>query len=96
MVLVSTPLLLEVVSATLLPSPSRRPPRTVPTPHQPKSISYIPRVPNAQAPSALRPERGGGRRTEHLPFVTASGTGEMEALHADENPWLSQRMMAQL
>jgi hypothetical protein len=33
---------------------------------------------------------------EYLTFVAASGTGGVEAVYADENVWLSQRMMAQL
>jgi hypothetical protein len=33
---------------------------------------------------------------EYLTFVAASGTGGVEAIYADENVWLSQRMMAQL
>ncbi len=33
---------------------------------------------------------------EYLTFVAATGTGGVEALYADENVWLSQKMMAQL
>lgn len=33
---------------------------------------------------------------EYLTFVAASGTGGVEAIYADENVWLSQKMMAQL
>lgn len=33
---------------------------------------------------------------EYLTFVAASGTGGVEAVYADENAWLSQKMMAQL
>ena len=33
---------------------------------------------------------------EYLTFVAASGKGGVEALYADENVWLSQKMMAQL
>jgi hypothetical protein len=33
---------------------------------------------------------------EYLTFVAASGAGGVEALYADENVWLSQKMMAQL
>jgi len=33
---------------------------------------------------------------EYLPFVAASGTGGVGAVYADENVWLSQKMMAQL
>jgi len=33
---------------------------------------------------------------EYLTFVAASGEGGVEAVYADENVWLSQRMMAQL
>jgi len=33
---------------------------------------------------------------EYLTFVAASGTGGVEAVYADENVWLSQKMMAQL
>lgn len=33
---------------------------------------------------------------EYLTFVAASGAGGVEAVYADENVWLSQRMMAQL
>jgi len=33
---------------------------------------------------------------EYLTFVAASGTGGVEAVCADENVWLSQKMMAQL
>ncbi len=33
---------------------------------------------------------------EYLTFVAASGTGSVEAVYADENVWLSQKMMAQL
>ena len=31
---------------------------------------------------------------EYLTFVAASGTGGVEAIYADENVWLSQKMMA--
>src|SRR5690606_4431849 len=33
---------------------------------------------------------------EYLAFVAASGTGGIEAVYADENVWLSQKMTAQL
>ena len=33
---------------------------------------------------------------EYLTFVAASGTGGVEAVYADENVWLTQKMMAQL
>ena len=33
---------------------------------------------------------------EYLTFVAASGTGGVEAVYADENVWLSQKMMAEL
>jgi hypothetical protein len=33
---------------------------------------------------------------EYLTFVAASGDGSVEALYADENVWVSQRVMAQL
>jgi len=33
---------------------------------------------------------------EYLTFVAASGAGGIEAIYADENVWLSQRMLAQL
>ncbi len=33
---------------------------------------------------------------EYLTFVAASGAGGVEAIYADENVWLSQKMMAQL
>ena len=33
---------------------------------------------------------------EYLTFVAASGTGGVEAVYADGNVWLSQKMMAQL
>jgi hypothetical protein len=33
---------------------------------------------------------------EYLTFVAASGNGGVEALYADENVWVSQKMMAQL
>ena len=33
---------------------------------------------------------------EYLTFVAASGIGGVEAVYADENVWLSQKMMAQL
>jgi len=33
---------------------------------------------------------------EYLTFVAASGTSGVEAVYADENVWLSQKMMAQL
>lgn len=33
---------------------------------------------------------------EYLTFVAASGTGGVEAVYANENVWLSQKMMAQL
>jgi hypothetical protein len=33
---------------------------------------------------------------EYLTFVAASGSGGVEAVYADENVWLSQKMMAQL
>ncbi len=33
---------------------------------------------------------------EYLTFVAASGSGGVEAIHADQNVWLSQRMRAQL
>lgn len=33
---------------------------------------------------------------EYLTFVAASGAGGVEAIYADENVWLSQKMMALL
>lgn len=33
---------------------------------------------------------------EYLTFVAASGTGGVEAVYADENVWLSQKMMGLL
>jgi hypothetical protein len=33
---------------------------------------------------------------EYLTFVAASGAGGVEAVYADENVWLSQKMMARL
>jgi len=33
---------------------------------------------------------------EYLTFVAASGSGGVEAVYADENIWLSQKMMATL
>jgi len=33
---------------------------------------------------------------EYLSFVAASGKGGVEAVYADENIWLSQKMMATL
>ena len=33
---------------------------------------------------------------EYLTFVAASGTGGVEAVYADENVWLTQKMMATL
>lgn len=33
---------------------------------------------------------------EYLTFVAASGEGGVEAIYADENVWLSQKMMATL
>ena len=33
---------------------------------------------------------------EYLTFVAASGAGGVEAVYADENVWLSQKMMPQL
>jgi len=33
---------------------------------------------------------------EYLTFVAAAGQGGVEALYADENVWLTQKMMAQL
>jgi len=33
---------------------------------------------------------------EYLTFVAASGSGGVDAVYADENVWLSQKMMAQL
>jgi len=33
---------------------------------------------------------------EYLTFITASGEGGVEAVYADENVWLSQKMMAEL
>ena len=33
---------------------------------------------------------------EYLTFVAASGEGGVEAVYADENVWLSQKLMAQL
>ena len=33
---------------------------------------------------------------EYLTVVAASGAGGVEAVYADENVWLSQKMMAQL
>lgn len=33
---------------------------------------------------------------EYLTFVAASGQGGVEAVYADENIWLSQKMMAEL
>jgi hypothetical protein len=33
---------------------------------------------------------------EYLTFIAASGTGGVEAVYADENVWLTQKMMGQL
>ncbi len=33
---------------------------------------------------------------EYLTFITASGESGVEAIYADENVWLSQKMMALL
>jgi len=33
---------------------------------------------------------------EYLTFITASGEGGVDAVYADENVWLSQKMMAEL
>jgi hypothetical protein len=33
---------------------------------------------------------------EYLTFITATGEGGVEAIYADENVWLSQKMMAEL
>ena len=33
---------------------------------------------------------------EYLTFITASGEGDVEAIYADENVWLTQRMMGAL
>ena len=33
---------------------------------------------------------------EYLTFITAQGEGGVEAIYADENVWLSQKMMAVL
>jgi hypothetical protein len=33
---------------------------------------------------------------EYLTVVAATGTGGVEAVYADENVWLSQKMMARL
>ncbi|MDD2545409.1 MAG: hypothetical protein PHI55_03905 [Burkholderiaceae bacterium] len=33
---------------------------------------------------------------EYLTFVAASGQGGVEAVYADENVWLTQKMLAQL
>jgi len=43
------------------------------------------------APSLVR-----SSAAEYLTFVAASGAGGVEAIYADENVWLSQKMMAQL
>lgn len=68
--------------------------------------------PEAALGDVLRPSSCGKRRitrkkqptaslvrssaAEYLTFVAASGTGDVEAVYADENVWLSQKMMAQL
>lgn len=33
---------------------------------------------------------------EYLTFVAATGQGGVEAVYADENVWITQKMMAQL
>ena len=33
---------------------------------------------------------------EYLPFIAASGTGGIDAVYADENIWLTQKMMGVL
>jgi hypothetical protein len=40
--------------------------------------------------------RSSERAAEYLTFVAASGAGGVEAIYADENVWLSQKMMALL
>ena len=47
---------------------------------------------------AKRPETAPIRSSaaEYLTFVAASGNGGVQAMYADENVWLSQKMMAQL
>ncbi|WP_246226039.1 hypothetical protein [Pelistega suis] len=34
--------------------------------------------------------------TEYLTFMTATGESQVNAIYADENVWLSQKMMGQL
>ena len=58
--------------------------------------------------SKKKPKPGGPAKTkaeislvrssaaEYLTFFAASGQGGVEAVYADENPWLSQKMMAVL
>lgn len=33
---------------------------------------------------------------EYLTFITATGKSQVEAIYADENVWLSQKMMAMM
>lgn len=42
------------------------------------------------------PSRTRSSAAEYLTFVAASGGSDVEAVYADENIWLSQKMMAQL
>ena len=39
---------------------------------------------------------GRSSAAEYLTFVAASGSGGLEALYADDNGWLRQKMMGEL
>lgn len=55
------------------------------------STSKYPRVPAGNRTSIVR-----SSAAEYLTFVAASGTGGIETVYADENVWLTQKMMGQL
>jgi hypothetical protein len=51
---------------------------------------------NAPASSATAVSMNRSSAAEYLTFVAASGQGGVEAVYADENVWLTQKMMATL
>jgi hypothetical protein len=55
------------------------------------SKSNYPQVPGKNETSIVR-----SSAAEYLTFVAAGGTGGVEAVYADENVWLTQKMMGQL
>ena len=53
-------------------------------------------IPDAWASSSRSERPARSSAAEYLTFITASGEGGVDAVYADENVWLSQKMMAVL